>query len=155
MGAGLSSRMFMHLREQQGLCYSTRMYVNAMDKVGNLMFYIGAAPEKLEACVKGIKFLIKEAAEKGFTEEEFNKSKNSLKAKTIFASGTGARATMNFKNLITLGKVKTEDDIIKCYENVTLEQVNSYAKQIANEKNFLVAAIGNKINIKTLKLFEK
>ena len=38
---------------------------------------------------------------------------------------------------------------------VTLEQVNNYAKKIANEKNFLVAAIGDKINMKTLKLFEK
>ena len=155
MGVGLSSRMFLHLREQQGLCYTTRIYVNTMDKTGNTIFYIGSAPEKLEACVKGIKFLIKEAAENGFTKEEFNKAKNRLKAGTIFSAGTGPKASANFKNLLNLGKPKTQEEIIKCYESVTLDQVNDYAKKIANEKNFLVAAIGNKIDMKTLKLFEK
>ena len=155
MGSGLSSRMFMYLREQQGLCYTTRIYTSSMDKAGVVMFYIGAAPEKLASCVKGIKFLIKEAAEKGFSKEEFNKAKNKLKAGTIFSAGTGSKARANFRNLITLGKAKTEEEILKCYDDVTLEQVNNYAKKIANEKDFLVAAIGNKIDMKTLKLFEK
>ena len=155
MGEGLSSRMFMYLREQQGLCYSTCVYTNTMNKAGNIVFYIGAAPEKLEACVKGIKFLIKQAGDEGFSVEEFNKAKNKLKAHTIFSVGTGSKARSNFRNVMNIGRTKSEEEILKLIEDVTLEDVNKYAKKVANDKNFLVAAIGDKINMKTLKLFDK
>ncbi len=51
--AGLSSRLFLELRDKQGLAYNVRSTLEAYRNKGLFYLYIGTEPKNLEKCLKG------------------------------------------------------------------------------------------------------
>ncbi|MEB3287796.1 MAG: pitrilysin family protein [Vampirovibrionales bacterium] len=52
-GAGLSSRLFLELRDKQGLAYNVRSALDTVKHKGAFTLYIGTEPSNKEKCLKG------------------------------------------------------------------------------------------------------
>lgn len=85
MGGSMSSRLFVTIREEQGLAYSVHSYADLMSETGSFIISAGVSNDKVEQAVKSIVNEIKKLKEHSVSEEEFLKAKNILKSSLIFS----------------------------------------------------------------------
>ena len=103
---------------------------------------------------RGVSRIRRELAEKGVTEEEFERVKNLKKSVLEYSTETNADiAEANGSMMHLFERCKTLEERKAQIENVSLEDVNEFAKVIANEEMFNVVAVGKKLNKEDLKQF--
>lgn len=147
MSGGMSSRLFSYLREEHGYCYDTRIIKNlSNDNLCYLGFYVGTNPNNVKNCIDGFKFLVNEAAKKGFTEAELQKAKNQIKTNMLTKTNPSNIASRNLSTMFKYGKIKTVDETIKQLDSVSLDDIKKFAQKISRQKNIFVGCIGNKID---------
>lgn len=103
--SGQSGRLFMKLRDEQGLAYSvTSFLVEGLD-AGYFACYIGTSPEKLAQATDGIFAELADIRERGISEEELHRSRSYIVGNyelDLQQNGSQA-ATMLFDELYGLG----------------------------------------------------
>ena len=87
-------------------------------------------------------------------EEEFERVKNLKKSVLEYSTETNADiAEANGSMMHLFERCKTIEERKEQIENVSLEDVNEFARVIANEEMFNVVAVGKKLNKEDLKQF--
>ena len=115
---------------------------------------LGTRPKNVKRAIFEIKRIIKEMAENGVTEEEFERVKNLKKSVLEYSTETNADiAEANGSMIHLFDRCKTLKERKSQIENVTLQEVNDFAKIIANEEMFNIVAVGKNLNINDLKQF--
>jgi zinc protease len=76
--SGMGGRMFMELRERQGLAYAVEAFSVGGVAPGFFGVYMATAPKNLPAAVGGIKEELKRIRDEGITPEELSRAKNYL-----------------------------------------------------------------------------
>lgn len=151
LGKGLSSKLFIELREKLGLAYSTSSDLSLLKNYGSLNIYIGTSPEKVKLAVSEIKSILKDLSENGITPEELQKAKNKIKSDIIFSQDHKLDlACSNANALACYNKIKTVKQKIKKFEKVSLEEVNKIAKDFFKEQKIVVSAIGKGLSLESL-----
>ncbi len=77
LGNGFTSRLFQELREKRGLAYAVGSVYPTRINIGNLIAYIGTAPEKTRESLNGIREVVK-SIEKGVSDEEIEIAKEKI-----------------------------------------------------------------------------
>ena len=124
---GLSSRLFLELREKQGLAYTVRSLYEPKRKGAVFSIYIGTEPKNIKTAVDGFKKEIEKIMTIPVPEKELEDAKNSVIGKRAFysetnmleSSITGLYECQNLgygyeKKLIKALRKVTSDDILKC-----------------------------------------
>lgn len=155
LGGGLTSRLFVKIREELGLAYNTYAESFTNNNAGALILYLGTTNENLETAITLVKNILKEMAD-GVTQYEMDKAKNLIKASLIFAEESAERkALKNAKDLFIWGRVRENEEDLKQIDSITIDDVNEFAKKIYNESTFATCAVGKDIDINDLKKFDK
>jgi len=149
LGGSMSSRLFQVIREQNGLAYSVYSFNSAYKDTGSLGIYAGTGA----SLAKSVLALITEELDKvknhGVTEEEFRRSRGQLRGSYILGNESpGARMNAIGKNKLLYGTVRTEEEVIRDIESVTLEKVNELARQVLVTDNMAVAVVGKTNGLK-------
>jgi len=76
--SGMGGRMFMELRERQGLAYSVDAFSVGGVSPGFFGVYMATAPKNLPAALGGIKNELRKIRDEGITAEELSRAKNYL-----------------------------------------------------------------------------
>ena len=84
LGGGMSSRLFMKIREELGLAYSVYSFASRYKDVGTCGVYAGVNSTNYQMAFDGVLDVIKEL-KKGVAESEIDKVKSQIKASTVFA----------------------------------------------------------------------
>lgn len=84
-GAGLSSRLFLELRDKQGLAYSVRSQYTPMRQVGEYIVSIGTSPENIEKARRGFTEQIERLQNEPITNDELQHAKG--RAQGIYVLG--------------------------------------------------------------------
>ena len=143
LGGGLSSRMFIELREKLGLAYSAGAGLNIFKNCGFLAMYIATSPEKVKTALTGMKLILKDLAEDGISNDELQKVKNKEKSNIIFHQDNKLNiACTNARSFSIFGKIKSLKQRIKRFDKITVEDINKIAKEIYNEDKIVVSAVG-------------
>lgn len=157
LGTGMSSRLFIKLREEMGVAYYVRALNDASLDHGSFQISAGVNNARLEEVLREI---IKECTKlktELVTERELAKvksfiignSKLSLEATDDIANFYGAQELLK-------GELKTIEEKAKLLEAVNAEDIRKIARKIFITKNLNIALIGpykNKQNLeKILKL---
>lgn len=143
LGAGMSSRLFLKLREEMGVAYYVRAYNSSSLDHGSMQISAGINNKRVEEVIKEI---IKECnllINKKVSEKELNKvkaliignMKMSLEATDDIANFYGTQELMK-------REIKTLDEKIKEIRAVTVEDIQKMAKIIFKTKNLNLAIIG-------------
>lgn len=145
LGGGMSSRLYLEIREKLGLAYNVYTFNASYAHNGMFCIYIGTNPESVNKCVEVIKNELVKLLNDGFTEEEFARGKEQLKSAYVFGQEIGS-SIMNAqsKELIFNNKLLDLDDKINTINGLTLDYVNDVCKEIFNLSKVCASYVGKK-----------
>ena len=125
--SGLSSRLFMELREKKGLAYTVRTTYEPHINTAVFSIYIGTEPSNIETSIAGFKEEIEKIKNIPVSEEELHNAKNNLIGKQQFITETNSQQANMMayysimgkpfsyqKDIIEKVKQVTPDDILRC-----------------------------------------
>ena len=139
--SGLSSRLFLELREKKGLAYTVRSAYETHLKSAVFSIYIGTEPSNIETSINGFKEEIEKIKNILVSEEELHNAKNNLIGKQQFISETNSQQANIMAYYSIMGKpFNYRDEIVKKLWEVTPEQIKDCAnKYFTND--FILAII--------------
>lgn len=134
LGEGMSSRLFVHLRDEKGLAYATGSLVSAEQKGGHLVGYIGTKPESLDMAREGMLAEFEQIKRELVGSEEFERARNYVIGKFLIDHQT------NYKRAYYLGYYQTiglgmamDEEYPKRLGAVTTQQVLEAANKYLTE----------------------
>lgn len=76
--AGQGGRLFIQLRDKEGLAYVTTFFVRSDLDPGYLGVYLATSPPKVQQAIEGIDRILQEVRDKGISQEELERAKTYL-----------------------------------------------------------------------------
>lgn len=136
--SGLSSRLFLELREKQGLAYTVRTVFEPKAKCGTFSIYIGTEPKNIKTAIDGFKVEIEKIMTIPVGEEELNYAKNNVIGKRGFYFETNAliSSVTGMYELQGLG-CDYEEKFINSIRNVTSDDILNCAKKYFSQPKVL------------------
>ena len=146
--SGLSSRLFLELREKKGLAYTVRSCYDVFKQCGCFWVYIGTNPVNIKTAVEGFKIEIDKMKNSYVTEEELIGGKNNILGKRQFILETNIQqaSVMGFYELMGVG-YDYEEKYQQKITNVSAQDIKNVANKYFNE-NYVLTVLAPKINLK-------
>lgn len=143
LGGGMSSRLFVEVREKKGMAYMVSASTSIFRDVGVATISAGLDPSRLPDAIKVIKSeLVKIQQEKVSPKELFD-SKNNIAGRTeLSMENSSAQAQWFAKQFWFADKVQTYEQITKKIKAVTIGDVQRLAKKIFDFDQMRVAVVG-------------
>jgi predicted Zn-dependent peptidase len=142
LGEGMSSRLFLELRERQGLVYDVHSYVSHFLDTGAFTVYAGVDPTKT---VDALKVILGELVRlrDGVDEEELAKAKELSKGRLMLRlEDTRSVAGWMGGQELLLGEVRTPDHVVQLLDAVTVEDVQRVARDLLVDDQLHMALVG-------------
>lgn len=143
LGASMSSRLFIQLRERRGLAYYVRSGADEYHDAGSVSAQAGVDPKNIN---EAIKVLLAEFALIANTEPdqaELTKAKEYLKGRLILELEDSREvATMFGLQELLEGKTRTPEEVITEIDKVTAVDVTEIAKKLFVDQTLNLAIIG-------------
>lgn len=145
LGGGMSSRLFQKVREELGLAYSVYSYPSLYKNSGVLEIYAGVNVESRDLALKAILDVVKDFADNGITEDEFNRGKVQIKSSFVFGNeSTATQMLLYGKYLLLRDVVFNVEEKMKLYDTISLKEVNDTIKEIFGCDNLSFACVSPK-----------
>lgn len=143
LGGNMSSRMFISIREEQGLAYYVRTVVDMDTDTGSLFTRAGVDNSKVERAIKSILKEYKKISEIKITQKELQKAKDYTKGSTLIdMESSDAQASFaGFQELLTKEILTLEEKFVKM-DAVTVDDIQKVAKDIFRPEKLNLALIG-------------
>lgn len=147
LGGNMSSRMFQNVREEKGLCYSIRTYIEEFTDTGLLTTRAGVKLDDVLLAIGAIRYEYDTIRDNGISEDELQKAKNYMIGKTDLATEDTEDVAHHYsKNQLLYGLNESFEDWKTTIGKVTTEEVNQLAKELLKPENFRLAGIGPDID---------
>jgi predicted Zn-dependent peptidase len=143
IGGGMSSRLFQTAREERGLCYS--IYASAWGLKDCGMFNVHAATgmEMVGELSKVIAAEFEDCAQGGVGERELARAKAQIKAGILMSlESSAARAEQMARQLLSLGRLISADEVIARVEAQTVESMTAFARRLMTSNKIAVSVVG-------------
>jgi len=142
LGEGMSSRLFLELRDRRGLAYDVHSYVNYYRDAGSVVVYVGVEPEQAETAVAAIVEQIAKL-KADLSASELSKAKEYWKGRLeLSMEDTHSVATWAGAQQMLLGHVYTVEEVMDCVDRVTIEDVRRVAGRLFTPESLRLAAVG-------------
>ena len=124
LGSGMSSRLFIEIRERRGLAYSVGSYFNQLADVGNGAVYVGVDPSKAEETVEAVIGELHKLRDIAVPADELGRAKEFRKGRILMGlEDSQALASWLSSNEILYGHVPTPEEVTARIDAVTIEDV--------------------------------
>lgn len=136
--SGLSSRLFLELRDKKGLAYHVRSNYDTLKYSGFFTVYIGTAPSNINTCLEGFDTEIKKLQEVLISDKELEDAKSNILGKRAFYHETNAQQShyLGFYELMGLG-ADYDNKIVEKIKNVTPEDIKEVANKYLTKNSVL------------------
>lgn len=152
LGAGMSSRLFIKLREELGVAYYVRASNNASLDHGSFQISAGVNNSKFEKTITEILKECKKLIHEKVSEKELNKVKSFLIGNMKMSlESTDDIANFYGGQELLKNEIKTLDEKIKEVKKITPEDIQKVAKEIFINEKLNLAVIGPIKNVDNLK----
>lgn len=130
LGGGMSSRLFVEVRERRGLTYSIEAGESIYSDAGLFSIDWQCAPERLTDILDVVRGVTAELADVGIDEHELARAKTQLRGQTILAyEGPNSRMSRLGGTAIS-GEVRGLEEHLDRYDAVTADAVQQAAQQL-------------------------
>ncbi|MEZ5259747.1 MAG: pitrilysin family protein [Ilumatobacteraceae bacterium] len=131
LGGGMSSRLFDQVRERRGLAYSVYAAASQFDDAGAMTIYAGTMPNHLDAVREIVDHELDVLRTDGITEDELDVAIGSLTGSFVLGlEDTGSRMARLATSLTTMGRIRSVEDQLVAWRNVTLDDVRRVAERV-------------------------
>ena len=121
LGEGMTSRLFIEIRERRGLAYSVGSYFNQLADIGNGAIYAGVDPGKARETVAAIVGELRKLRDIPVPADELARSKELRKGRMLMGlEDSYAMASWLGSNEILYGYVPTPEEIAERIDAVTV-----------------------------------
>lgn len=130
LGNGLSSRLFVELREKKGLAYDVSAFYPTRLEPSHFVTYMGTAPINVEIALEGLRNEVKRLCEVQLTSEELQASKNKLLGQYALSKQSNGQLAQLFGWYETLNRGIEFDDLFQqMITEVTSEEMQTVAQK--------------------------
>lgn len=143
LGEGMSSRLFIQVRERRGLAYHISANFGSYKDTGAFSVYAGVKLEKVEEALQVIKAEIERITSEKVTGDELKKSKEMTRGRlAIWTESTNFLAEY-FGTMFALDReIETFDAYLENIEKVSVEEVQKVAEELFKKNKFNLQLIG-------------
>jgi predicted Zn-dependent peptidase len=143
LGEGMSSRLFMELREKRGLVYDVHTYVAHFVDTGSFNVYTGVDPKNAAEAVKVIRGELVRLRDEGPSEDELTKARELSKGRLLLRMEDSRNVSgwIGGQELL-LGAVRSIDEAVAEMDAVTLDDLRRVAGQIIDPAKLYLAVVG-------------
>jgi len=142
LGEGMSSRLFLEVRDKLGLAYNIHSYLDHFQDSGALTVYAGVEPKNLEVGITAILQQLRLLKEK-VSEEELTKAKELSKGRLLLrmedsrsvAGWVGGQEVLN-------GKILDVEDVVSIIDAVTTEEMCTLAQELLMGEKLRLSVVG-------------
>ncbi len=139
--SGLSSRLFVELRDKQGLAYTVRSSYEALLKSALFSFYIATEPKNIKKSLDGFIFELTKLAKNPPSQQELQGAKENLTGRLEYFSQTNSQlASMEGYNYLAGLGLNYSAKFIEMINNVSANDVSGAANYLLS-KNSLICAL--------------
>ncbi len=130
LGNGLSSRLFVELREKQGLAYDVSAFYPTRLGRSQFVAYIGTAPENVEVALAGLQQEIERLKTTPLTDEELQVSKNKILGQYALGKQTNGQIaqTYGWYEILGLG-LEFDERFPEAISAVTIKDIQTAAQR--------------------------
>lgn len=143
LGGGMSSRMFVNVREKRGLAYYVRADHESYFDTGTLSAAAGVDLKRIQDALMVILAEFAEIAKKKVESRELTKAKEYVKGRVILAWEDSRTAALSYgSDELLEGKVRTLDEYLKRVDEVRAEDILRVAQFMVTNSNLNLSVIG-------------
>ncbi len=134
LGNGLSSRLFVELREKRGLAYDVSAFYPTRQSASTFVVYIGTAPENTETALVGLRTEVERLCSAPLSDEELQTAKNKLLGQYALGKQTNAQLAQTYGWYETVGLgIEFDTQFQQDVNSVTPEMAQAAAKRYFTE----------------------
>ena len=142
LGVGMSSRLFVEVREKRGLAYMVRAGSTSFRDVGTFHVQAGLDPSRLSEALQVIKAEIMRMANEPVTDEELASAKSNISGRLALSlEDSSTQAEWFGKQFLFNDKIQKPEDVVKKINLVTKADVQQIARQIFDMDKLRLAII--------------
>lgn len=142
LGQGMSSRLFLNIREDKGLAYHISSGVESYEDTGVLLVHAGLNIGKLEGAVEAICDEFKRMRDELVPEDELRRAKDFVKGMTALSmDDTDNVSSWYGRQVLLMPEILDQDEVIKKIESITAEDLQRVAKRVFQNKHLNLAII--------------
>lgn len=144
VGGGINSKLFLGIREDKGLTYSIYTYVEAYANTGMFNVYAAFNPAQAEEVIRNTFEELDDFLEKSISEDELDRIKAQIKSNLIIGYENMNNRMSNYgKSKLVMGHIKTQEEIIKGINDVTVNALMSMAKTMFEDATLSLSLVGH------------
>lgn len=144
LGGGMSSRLFLEVRERHGLAYSVRTSLESYVDSGSFATQAGVRTDKADLALRLILDEYDRVMKEPVGAEELNKAKQVYKGHMVLElEETNALASFSGAQELLVGEVKTPQEILAKVDAVTAADIQNVAQHLLSPRRRAVALLSS------------
>ncbi|MFO7773316.1 MAG: pitrilysin family protein [Dehalococcoidia bacterium] len=142
LGGGMSSRLFMEIRERRGLAYDIHSYTEHFLEGGAFSIYAGVDPKKTEIAVAAILEELLQLKQ-GITTAELTRARELSKGRLHLRLEDSRNVALWYGGQeILTQQILNIDEVISIVDAITLDRLREVADQVITESGLNLAVTG-------------
>jgi predicted Zn-dependent peptidase len=142
LGGGMSSRLFMEIRERRGLAYDIHSYTEHFLNSGSFGIYAGVDPEKIETATTAILEELSKIKQ-GIATSELTRAKELSKGRLYLRFEDSQNVALWYGSQeILLRQILDIDDVISILDGITIDELEAVAQKTLTDSGLNLAITG-------------
>lgn len=143
LGEGMSSRLFLEVRERQGLAYDVHSTISQFHDTGAVAVSAGVDPERIDPAIEAILNEVDRLRQEAVPSEELRKIKEFVKGR-LWLGLEDSRSVAGWYAAQELlrGEILTADDVVERVEAVTADDILRVAQQVYGPNWLNLSVVG-------------
>jgi len=143
LGEGMSSRLFLELRERQALAYDIHSFAARHRDSGAFGIYLATQPQQVDTAIRGVLLEVGKLVRERLTAEELERTKTQIEGRLrLQLEGTSAMAEFLGHQAALIGSVMSPAEVISAVRSVTAAEVQATAEGLFSGRGWRLAAVG-------------
>ena len=143
LGSGMSSRLFLEVRERRGLAYYVHGMNHSYTDAGSLLAQAGVDIKRIDEAIKVIVEQFQRIADEEVGADELEKSRSLIKGRFVLRTEAPQGLIMYGLNREVLeGKTLEPEELLAKIDAVTAEDVQRVARDLISKETLHLAVIG-------------
>ena len=143
LGGGMSSRLFINVREKRGLAYYIHASHESYLDTGTLAAAAGVDLKRIDEALKVILAQFVDLAQKPVSARELKKAKDGVKGRLVLAWEDSRNVALGYGlDELMEGRIRSQDEYMKAIDRVTSADVHRVARFLVSNNKLNLAVIG-------------
>jgi predicted Zn-dependent peptidase len=131
LGEGMSSRLFLNIRERLGLAYDVHSFTQKHRDTGYVAVYLGVDPKKAVEAVTAVVAELRSMCDSEVLPDELGRAKEFTKGRLrLELETTNGVAFWNTYQELLIGQIRTIDEELAFIDQVTADDIKRVAVEI-------------------------